>query len=228
ARRCSACHGMNRMGGTHMGYTPPLINLGMRMDKAGLKDIMLNGKGRMEKQSRLMRNSEDFENIATFLLENPPAGQEDISDPGKDGKLIYTHSGYNQFLDQNGYPANKPPWGTLNAIDLNEGTIKWQVPLGEYKELTDKGVPQTGTENWGGPILTQSGLIFIAASADEKVRAFDQDTGKVLWEADLPASGFSTPSTYSVNGRQYLVITCGGGKVSRPTSSAFVAFALPE
>lgn len=228
ARRCSACHGMNRMGSTHMGYTPPLLNLAMRMDKAGLKDIMLNGKGRMEKQERLMRDPEDFENLATFLLEKAPPGQEDISNPGKDGKLLYTHSGYNLFLDQNGYPANKPPWGTLNAIDLNKGTIKWQVTLGEYKELSEQGVPPTGTENWGGPILTKGGLIFIAASADEKVRAFDKDTGKVLWEADLPASGFSTPSTYSVNGRQYLVVTCGGGKVDRPTSSAFVAFALPE
>jgi quinoprotein glucose dehydrogenase len=228
ARRCSACHGMNRMGGNHMGYTPPLLNLGMRMDRAQLKDIMINGKGRMEAQRRLMRDPEDFEMLATFLLEEPPAGQEDIFDPGKDGQLIYTHSGYNLFLDQYGYPANKPPWGTLNAIDLNEGTIKWQVPLGEYKALTEKGVPQTGTENWGGPILTRSGLIFIAATADEKVRAFDKDTGKVLWEADLPASGFATPSTYSVNGRQFLVVTCGGGKVNRPTSSAFVAFALPE
>ena len=102
------------------------------------------------------------------------------------------------------------------------------MPLGEYKELTARGVPQTGTENWGGPVLTASGLLFIAASADDKIRAFDQETGKVLWEADLPASGFATPSVYSVGGRQYVVIACGGCKVDKPSSDEFVAFALPE
>ncbi|HIL09278.1 MAG TPA: c-type cytochrome [Candidatus Latescibacteria bacterium] len=228
ARRCSACHGMNRMGGNHMGYTPPLLNLETHMTREQVLDIFRNGKGRMEAQRGLMHDPEDVAMLLTFLFENPPAGQEHISDPGEDGQLIYAHSGYNQFLDQNGYPANKPPWGTLNAIDLNEGTIKWQVTLGEYAELKERGVPPTGTENWGGPILTASGLIFIAAAADDKIRAFDQDTGEVLWEGDLPTAGFATPSTYAVNGRQYVVIASGGGKVSRPTSSAFVAFALPE
>jgi len=228
ARRCSACHGMNRMGGNHMGYTPPLLNLGMRLTREQVVDIFRNGKGRMEAQPWLMRDPENVEHLLTFLFEDAPAGQEDLSDPGEGGKVIYSHSGYNQFLDHNGYPANAPPWGTLNAIDLNEGTIKWQVTLGEYADLKEKGVPPTGTENWGGPVLTQSGLIFIAAAADDKLRAFDKDTGAVLWEGQLPTSGFATPSTYSVNGRQYVVIACGGGKVSRPTSSAFVAFALPE
>ena len=191
-------------------------------------DIFRNGKGRMEAQPWLMRDPENVEMLLTFLFEEAPPGQEDLSDPGEGGKVIYSHSGYNQLLDQNGYPANAPPWGTLNAIDLNKGTIKWQVTLGEYADLKEKGVPPTGTENWGGPVLTQSGLIFIAAAADDKLRAFDKETGEVLWEGQLPTSGFATPSTYSVDGRQYVVIACGGGKVSRPTSSAFVAFALPQ
>jgi quinoprotein glucose dehydrogenase len=136
-------------------------------------------------------------------------------------------TGYNRWLDTNGYPAVKPPWGTLNAIDLSTGEYKWRVPLGEFPELTARGVPPTGTENYGGPVVTAGGVIFIAATKDEMFRAFDRKTGQVLWQTKLPAGGYATPSTYTVNGRQFVVIACGGGKMGTKSGDAYVAFALP-
>ncbi len=226
ARRCSSCHGMDRKGGSHMGVTPPLLGLGERMTKKGLETIIKEGRGRMKPNPWLFYRPGTFETLATFLLDtHADANAEDIENPEE---FIYHHSGKTLLVDQEGYPAIKPPWGTLNAIDLNEGTIKWKVPLGEIEELTKRGLPPTGTKNFGGPAITATGLIFIAASADEKIRAFDQDTGEILWQADLPASGFATPSIYSVDGKQYVVIACGGGKVERPSSDVYVAFALPD
>lgn len=140
----------------------------------------------------------------------------------------YVVASQRPFLDPEGYPAIKPPWGKLNAIDLNSGDIVWQVPLGEYQELTERGIPPTGTDNLGGPIVTAGGLVFIGATKDEKFRAFDSDTGEVLWETDLPAGGYATPSTYQVDGKQYVVIAAGGGGLlGTKQSDAFVAFALP-
>jgi quinoprotein glucose dehydrogenase len=141
----------------------------------------------------------------------------------------YAHTGYIQFLDQEGYPAMAPPWGVLNAIDLNRGEFVWRVPLGEYPELTARGVPPTGTETFGGAIVTAGGLVFIGGSKDEKFRAFDKSTGRILWEVALPAGGYATPSTYQVDGRQYVVIAAGGaGKLQTRAGDAFVAFALPH
>ena len=140
----------------------------------------------------------------------------------------YAFGGFRRWLDDEGYPAIKPPWGTLNAVDLNTGEIKWKVILGEYPELTKRGIPPTGTENYGGPVVTAGGLIFIGATADETFRAFDKDTGKILWKATLPFGGNATPSTYMVDGRQYVVISAGGGKSNRPRGGMLAAFALPE
>jgi len=227
AQYCSSCHGMDRKGGTHMGVTPGLLGLGERMTRLGVETIIRDGRGRMEGISWFKQyRPEEHEALITFLLDTETqVDSEEIENPEK---FIYSHSSKALFIDQEGYPAIKPPWGTLSAIDLNEGAIKWQVPLGEVEELTKRGIPPTGTKNFGGPVVTASGLIFIAASADEKIRAFDQETGEILWQADLPASGFATPSIYSVDGKQYIVITCGGGKVERPSSDAYVAFALPD
>jgi quinoprotein glucose dehydrogenase len=140
----------------------------------------------------------------------------------------YTHTGYNRWLDPDGYPAVKPPWGTLNAIDLNTGDYLWRVTLGEYPELTARGVPPTGTENYGGPLVTQGGVLFIGASKDGKFRAFDRRTGRELWRMALPAGGYATPATYEADGRQYVIIACGGGKMGTKSGDAYVAFALPE
>jgi quinoprotein glucose dehydrogenase len=139
----------------------------------------------------------------------------------------YAFTGFRRW-NVEGYPAISPPWGTLNAVDLNTGEIKWKVPLGEYPELTARGIPPTGTENYGGPVVTATGLIFIGASADETIGAFDKDTGKILWQAKLPFGGNATPSLYSVNGKQYVVISAGGGKSGRPSGGSIVAFALND
>ena len=140
----------------------------------------------------------------------------------------YISTGYNKFLDPDGYPALRPPWGTLNALDLNTGEWLWKKPLGELPELTAQGIPPTGTENYGGPVVTAGGVLFIAATKDEKLRAFDVKTGEKLWEFALPAGGYATPATYSVGGRQFVVIACGGGKLGTKSGDAYVAFALPR
>ena len=141
--------------------------------------------------------------------------------------IPYLSTGYNKFTTKEGYPAVAPPWGTINAINLNTGELIWKKPLGEFPELKAKGIPATGTENYGGPVVTAGGLLFIAASRDGKFRCFDKSTGKLLWETDLPAPGFATPSVYAVNGKQYIVIACGGGKLGTASGDAYVAFALP-
>jgi quinoprotein glucose dehydrogenase len=125
----------------------------------------------------------------------------------------------------NGYLGVKPPWGTLNAIDLNTGEYLWTVPIGEFPELTKKGIPITGTETYGGPVVTGSGLIFIASTRDERIRAFDKKTGKVLWEYQLPAGGFSSTITYEADGKQYIALAAGGGRGARP-GGWYMAFAL--
>jgi quinoprotein glucose dehydrogenase len=141
----------------------------------------------------------------------------------------YTHDGYNKFLDPEGYPAIAPPWGTLNAIDLNAGKLVWQIPFGEYPELAAKGLRNTGSENYGGGIVTKNGLFFIGATNyDRKFRAFDKRTGKLLWETTLPAAGNATPATYEAGGRQFIVIAAGGGKSKDPAGGSYVAFALPQ
>jgi quinoprotein glucose dehydrogenase len=142
-------------------------------------------------------------------------------------KAPYDFVGYERWRDSTGYPAIKPPWGSLSAIDLNTGTYLWRIPLGEHAALTAKGIPVTGTEQYGGPIVTAGGLVFIAATMDEKFRAFDKSTGRLLWETKLPAAGYATPSTYSVGGKQYVVVAAGGGKLGSRSGDAYVAFTLP-
>lgn len=150
------------------------------------------------------------------------------TEPEKAAELgPYVHDGYAQLRDHEGYPPTKPPWGRLNAIDLNTGEFAWRAVLGEYPELTARGIPPTGTENLGGSIVTAGGLVFIAATKDERIRAFDKATGELLWEHPLPAGGYAAPSTYQINGRQYVVIAAGGaGKMQTKPGDAFVAFAL--
>jgi quinoprotein glucose dehydrogenase len=198
-----------------------------KFTKETLKKFILNGKGAMPAFSHL--SDIDRDAIARYVLDLQERTEEEKKGNFERAPDVpYSSTGYNRFLTKEGYPAVKPPWGTLNAIDLNKGEIKWQVPLGEFKELTKKGIPTTGSENYGGLFTTAGGLIFVAATRDEKIRAFDKDTGEMLWEYQLPAGGYASPSTYQVAGRQFVVIACGGGKIGTKSGDSYVAFALKE
>lgn len=226
---CAACHGANRSGDPARAF-PSLHNIGQKLKKPDIVQLLNTGKGMMPSVAFL--SEEQKQAVAGFLLDEAPASRSTDQPAASDGDILikepYSHTGYNRWLDINGYPAVKPPWGTLNAIDLNTGEFVWRMPLGEFPELTARGIPPTGTENYGGPVVTAGGLIFIAAAKDEMFRAFDQKTGKLLWQTKLPAAGYATPATYSVNGKQFVVIACGGGKCGTKSGDAYVAFALPN
>ena len=222
---CAMCHGPD-MQGDKTGTYPTLKGVARKYKNEEILNIVNNGKNFMPSWKHLGENR--INAVIDFI-----SGRQESTDPhsiGLDdnvGIVPFTHTGYNRFFDPFGYPAMKPPWGTLNAIDLNKGEILWQVPLGEFKELTEKGIPKTGTENYGGPVVTAGGLIFIGASKDEHFRAFDKTTGKELWKFKLPAGGYATPSTYEVEGKQYIVIACGGGKMGTKPGDSYIAFSLP-
>jgi quinoprotein glucose dehydrogenase len=217
---CSVCHGLDRSG--TFGF-PSLVDIEARKTREEVQQIIRTGGNRMPGFGHLADT--DIEALVAFLFGDT---QPDISVSLPDVTVKYNHMGYNRFFDENGFPAVKPPWGTLNAIDLNAGEILWQVPLGEYAELVERGLPITGTQNYGGPVVTSGGLLFIGASLDEYFRAFDRESGEELWKTKLPAAGYATPATYEVNGRQFVVIAAGGGKLGTPSGDAYVAFALPE
>jgi quinoprotein glucose dehydrogenase len=223
AQHCAVCHGIDRKGDPQ-GQFPPLTALAERSKKADVITVLEKGKGTMPALAFLSDRERD--SVAAYVLgEREP---DDAKGEAARAGRPYTHLGYNRFLDPAGYPAVKPPWGTLNAIDLAAGETRWSVPLGELPELRARGLPPTGTENYGGPIVTAGGLVFIGATKDERFRAFDKRTGEVLWEAPLPAGGYATPSTYEAGGRQYVVIAAGGGKMGTKSGDAYVAFALPD
>ena len=221
ATHCPGCHGLNRQGN---GANPNLVNIKERRTEEFLGQIIRQGKGVMPSFGYLA--NAEREAIVAYLMDKKTAASDSEYTPEQEAGIPFTHTGYIRLQDKNRQPAISPPWGTLNAIDLNTGEYRWTVPLGEDPDLKKKGIRNTGTENYGGPVVTAGGLVFIAASKDEKIRAFDRETGKLLWEADLPASGFATPSTYSVGGKQFLVVACGGGKLGRRSGDAYVAFAL--
>ena len=227
-RYCRSCHGADRAG---TGNNPSLLALGSRYDDASLGDLLRSGRRMMPAFPHL--KAEQLDAIAAFVLERPGADGAPYPLPPPDprtdpGFVPYRLAGYNKFLAPDGKPAIAPPWGTLTAVDLNTGEHRWQVPLGEYPDYRQRGIPPTGTENYGGPVVTAGGLVFIAATVDEKMRAFHARTGELLWEAELPAAGFATPAVYSLGGRQYVVIACGGGKLGTRAGDAYLAFGLPD
>jgi quinoprotein glucose dehydrogenase len=230
-QNCSACHGMDKNGPANQAF-PNLNDVGSRLKESEILNILESGRSRMPSFQHL--KLEDRQAIVDFLLakENPSFDVHKVERiKTEEGKVfpynpLYLSNGNNQFLDLDGYPAIKPLWGNLNAIDMNSGEFLWQVPLGEFPELIKKGLPATGTENHGGPVVTAGGLLFIGATYDEKLRAIDTKTGKTVWEYQLPAGGYSTPATYMVNGKQYVVIAAGGARYGLKGGSKFMAFSI--
>jgi quinoprotein glucose dehydrogenase len=219
---CASCHGED-MKGTP-GQMPSLVDIGARRTRDEIAATIRQGVGRMPAFAGTLDNGA-INDLVAFLFTGKDAAASAATNPNW---LKYRNDGYNIFLDPDGYPAISPPWGTLNAIDLNSGQMRWKIPFGEYPELVAKGLTNTGTDNYGGAIVTENGLLLIGATSwDKKFRAYDKLTGKLLWETTLPAAGSATPSTYMVNGRQYIVIACGGGKNGAASGGTYVAFALP-
>jgi quinoprotein glucose dehydrogenase len=222
-RNCAACH-REDMGGSPPEF-PSLKAISERMKADKLKEITLQGRGRMPGFQHLPATQVDA--LVRFL-----ASGEDVATASAQGaspiEQKYQTDGYNKFLDPDGYPGIAPPWGTLNAINLDTGEYAWKIPFGEFPELAAKGFGNTGTENYGGPVVTAGGLLFIGATNhDRKFRAYDKLNGKLLWETELPAAGNATPAVYEVNGKQFVVIAAGGGKSGAPSGGKYVAFALP-
>lgn len=233
---CSACHGMNRKGDGK--GIPDLTHIGSQLSRQQIASVLEAGRGRMPSFGSLPNKQRNA--IIDYLLgvkpsaaaradEHKPAVQEDEAPAVQTNypyHPTYVSKVWKKMVDQDGYPGVKPPWGTLSAIDLNTGDYLWTVTLGEYPELVKKGIPPTGTESYGGPVVTAGGLVFIAGTRDEKFRAFDRKTGKVVWEYQLPAGGFATPVSYEINGVQYIALAVGGARGLK-AGGYYMAFALP-
>ena len=223
---CMACHGPSRQGG---GNYPPLIGVNRKYNIQQFTALLSSGRRMMPAFQQLSANEKEA--LAAFILDLKDVQKEKFRDTPKVEnpwlKLPYGATGYNKFLTKEGYPAIAPPWGSLTAIDLNTGAVAWKDTLGDYPEFKAKGI-HTGTENYGGSVVTAGGLLFIAATRDAKFRAFNRRTGQLLWETDLPAAGFATPAIYEIKGREYIVIACGGGKLHAKSGDSYVAFALPD
>jgi quinoprotein glucose dehydrogenase len=224
--QCSVCHCATLAGAPP--EFPSLQKISSRLNFAQIVSTVRDGKGRMPGFPNL--TAEQTRAIADFLANGQNIPQKELASTGPLPPAMKYHlTGYNRFLDPDGYPAVAPPWGTLNAINLHTGEYVWTVPFGEYPELVAAGMHNTGTENYGGPIATAGGLLFIGATNyDKKFRAYDSSNGNLLWETTLPFAGNATPATYSINGRQFVVIAAGGGKdLKSPSGGVYVAFALP-
>src|SRR5664279_2432505 len=221
---CMTCHGPELNGS---GNVPSIVNIEKKYTPASFDILIQSGRRMMPAFKQL--NETERNAIASFVLNIKKQQNKKFIDTGikKDDpfKLPYTITGYNKFLSKEGYPAIAPPWGTLNAIDLSTGKYIWKKALGSDPAFPNAKEP-TGTENYGSSIVTAGGLLFIAAAKDGKLRAYNKRDGTLLWQADLPAPGFATPSVYELNGKQYIVIACGGGKMNTKSGDSYVAFAL--
>jgi quinoprotein glucose dehydrogenase len=224
-QQCAACHGDDLAGAPPQ--VPTLAGVGARLSRADLANVIRKGAGRMAGFPNLSQTAVNA--LVEYMVTGRalPAGERGVP-ADSPAFLKYRFTGYDKFMDPEGYPAVSPPWGTLSAVNLHTGEYAWQVPFGEYPALVALGLRNTGSENYGGPVVTAGGLLFIGATNfDRKFRAFDKTTGKILWETTLPFAGNATPATYELAGRQFVVIAAGGGKSGGPSGGVYVAFALP-
>lgn len=223
-QHCAACHRDDFAGAPPQ--IPALTGIALRRTPAQLATVIRTGAGRMAGFPSL--SSRAVSAIVQYMATGKDVRTDDGPGPESPLFLKYRFTGYRKFLDPDGYPAVAPPWGTLSAVDLNTGEYAWRIPLGEYPELVAQGMRDTGSENYGGPIVTAGGLVFIGATSfDKQLRAFDKTTGALLWQAALPFAGNATPATYEANGRQFIAIAAGGGKSEGKSGGLYVAFALP-
>jgi quinoprotein glucose dehydrogenase len=226
-QNCMSCHGADRKGG---GNYPSLIDVGKKLNESAFINFINNGRRMMPAFHHLPQ--EEKEAIASYVLNltdvqkkpyvQKPSAKEEFRN------LPYNISGYNKFLTKDGLPAIAPPWGSLTAIDLNTGQFLWRDTLGNDERFAKYGLKNTGTENYGGSAITKSGLLFIGATRDGMFRVFNRNNGKLLWQYKLPNAAFATPSIYEVNGKEYIVIACGGGKLNTRSGDSYVAFALKD
>lgn len=224
---CAPCHGPTRMG---VGMVPPLVGLQTRMNDAQVLELLAKGRGLMP-PNLVLNDTERSELLDYLFRRNQPPARGAGTKQGTEDAPQYVFDGFQFLVDHEGYPGIKPPWGLLNCYDLSTGRALWRVPLGELEELTKQGMPLTGSQNLGGASVTAGGLVFVAGTQDERIRAFDADTGKELWAAKLPFAGTAAPAIYEADGRQFVVITAtGGGRVGGKSGAgdAYVAFALPR
>ena len=216
---CTRCHGGKLEG---LAGIPELQNVNLRLQPDSIQTIIQKGRGAMPGMPNL--SDDEIDAITEYLTKMEEAKDHRVEKIKID--VPYSVASFARFKDDRGYPVVKPPWGTLNAIDLNSGEYLWAVPLGNEDSLNDPNFPISGLENYGGPVITKGGVLIIAATKDEKIRAFNMKSGQQLWEDKLPAGGYATPITYEVDGKQYIVIACGGGKMGTASGDEYRAYAL--